>query len=44
MKKKSKGGGGGSQGGCEHEELNYCDNAKKRWGRGRHENPVTKYK
>ena len=23
------GGGGDGQGGCEHEELNYCDNAKK---------------
>ena len=41
MKKKVEGGGG--QGGCEHEELNYCDNGKKSGGGGWHENPVTKY-
>ena len=32
MKKKVIGGGGGGKGGqvgCEHEELNYCDNAKQ---------------
>ena len=34
-------GGGGGQGGCEHEELNNSDNAKKL--EGGHENPVTKY-
>ena len=41
-------GVGGGQGGCEHEELNYCDNAKKLGGGGGggggwHEKPVTKY-
>ena len=30
---------GGGQGGCEHEELNYCDNAKK-LEEGWHEYPV----
>ena len=38
MRKKIGGGpvrgGGGGQGGCEHEELNYCDNAKKLGGGG----------
>ena len=34
---------GGGQGGCEHEELNYCDNAKTLGGGGLHVNPVTKY-
>ena len=30
--KKEVGMGGGGQGGCEHEKLNYCDNAKKLGG------------
>ena len=30
MKENSEGGGG--QGGCEHEDLNYCDSAKKLGG------------
>ena len=43
MKKSRMWGGGVGQGGCQHEELNYCDNANKVGGGGWHENPVTKY-